>query len=85
MACIVYVSFILLGFTSSVYFLLFAYQYSLLARVVCFIGYVSFVISDYILFFNAFDKTTPFKTILCMGTYYIAQELLAIGVIETTI
>ena len=80
-ACCVYVSFILLGFISSFVFVLFNEEYSLMFKMICFIGYVNFVISDYILFFNVFDKTTHLRTIICMGTYYCAQELLALGVV----
>ena len=80
-ACIVYASFILSGFYSSMHLLLFATQFELAYRLIIFIGYINFVCSDFTLFHNVFGKRTPLKTFICMFTYYVAQTFLSIGIV----
>ena len=80
-ACIIYASFILSGFYSACHLLLFATQFDTNWRILCFIGYISFVCSDFTLFHNVFGERTNLKTFICMFTYYLAQEFLSIGIV----
>lgn len=83
-ACIIYASFILSGFYSATHMLMFCDEFDLKFKLICFVGYICFVCSDFTLFHNVFGTRTELKTFVCMVTYYLAQTFLSIGIILCT-